>query len=677
MDSTGNDMGALLRVLETASASAAAGDTPLETEIKVSDVFNGLYQQSDFAETIVRHVASCFKVAADHRRSIGVEQGMLSDIKAVNSQYTADDIAALSLADSDVYVGLTSLKMRALRSWIMDILANAEDRPWTLKATPMPDLSDAAMAVVIEKLQQEITDFGLKGELQDRATDLKFLAKEHTQKTADVAARRAEDHIADIMLESDWRTVFEEFVTDIGTFPSAIIKGPNIRFVNRLQWTGETLEPVSKAIYTFQRVNPIHFYPSPNSTNTQDGAYLIHEVFYSHAELTQVKKLQGVLAAAVEALLTHYPDGTQGIDFSSATVAMDGVQGTDVSAAAPDHTYRVLSYYGTMSGRMLADSGVMANINTDEVYEVELWTCGGFLLRAYLSPHPLGARPFHSASYNKVPGSFWGISLPATIREPQRILNATVRAMVRNMAYSSGPIGEYDADRLQGEVDIASIEPYRMYATRQDRMSIAASQPAIRFQEVPNTAPQLLRVYEYFTKVADEMSGIPAYAMGTPTANGAGRTLGGLSLLMGNAAKGIKAIISSIDRNVIEPVVRDLYHLVVMSSDDASIKADVTVVARGSTGVLQRELTRSSIVEVLTMITPYSQSGIIPEEAMKTVLRDVLSNFGYPNLIPDPARAAQVQNAVSSVAGTPPPVLDRRSALPPDPGDAVRVPQAG
>jgi hypothetical protein len=46
------------------------------------------------------------------------------------------------------------------------------------------------------------------------------------------------------------------------------------------------------------------------------------------------------------------------------------------------------------------------------------------------------------------------------------VCNALMRAMVRNLAFSAGPIGEYDAHRLEGEPDVANIVPGRMYKVR-------------------------------------------------------------------------------------------------------------------------------------------------------------------------------------------------------------------
>jgi hypothetical protein len=222
------------------------------------------------------------------------------------------------------------------------------------------------------------------------------------------------------------------------------------------------------------------------------------------------------------------------------------------------------------------------------------------------------------------------------------------------MSYSAGPIGEVDVDRLANEEDIEAITPYRLYNVTADKYSTTPS-PAMRFQIVPSVADQLLRVYEYYAKMADDVSGVPAYVLGNPQVAGAGRTLGGLSLLMGNAAKGIKAIIANIDKYVIEPVVTSYWVMEMMFGSDPSAKGDSQVVARGASGLLQRELSQARAVEVLNMLTPYAQAGLVPPQGLQVVIRDVLRGLGYQadEIVPDPERRAQIAAATGQQPSLP------------------------
>jgi len=152
---------------------------------------------------------------------------------------------------------------------------------------------------------------------------------------------------------------------------------------------------------------------------------------------------------------------------------------------------------------------------------------------------------------------------------------------------------------------------------------------------------------------ADDITGIPAYIVGDPQVAGAGRTLGGLAMLMGNAAKGIKQVVSQIDSNIIEPLITALYRLNMRSNPDESIKADAQVVARGASGLLQRNLMQARALELLKVLAPFVQSGVVPSTAITFLLRQVVEGMGYDpdQLIPDTQGSRQQIEQVMQMLG--------------------------
>jgi hypothetical protein len=174
-----------------------------------------------------------------------------------------------------------------------------------------------------------------------------------------------------------------------------------------------------------------------------------------------------------------------------------------------------------------------------------------------------------------------------------------------------------------------------------------------------------MAVFEKYMKLADDLSGVPAYVLGNPQVAGAGRTLGGLSMLMGNAAKGIKNVQLNIDRDVITGVVEAFYMYNMLTSKDNSIKADAKVVARGATGLLQRELAQTRTVEILQLLQPYAVPGpdgkaIIEPDTLKYLLREILKNTGLDvdKAIPDPF-AEETQSELMGALGGPNPQVEQ------------------
>ena len=256
------------------------------------------------------------------------------------------------------------------------------------------------------------------------------------------------------------------------------------------------------------------------------------------------------------------------------------------------------------------------------------------------------------------------------------------------MALSAGPMVEADIERMENEQDIENVVPYRIYKVTTNPMQTNPG-PAMRFNQMTSTALHLLRVYAEFNLMADEVSGIPAYVAGNPDVAGAGRTLGGLSMLMGNAAKGIKRVIGIADNHLIQPLIEMMYMINMLYLDDDSVKADAQVVARGAAGLLQRELSQSRALELLNVLLQpaVQQQGIVTPAQIQTLIRDVATNMGYGELIGDQAITQELLTALQNAglsSGQPPqpgvgsmpairsavpqmPQLDARSQPPVDP----------
>ena len=668
------------------------------------------YQQPDPAVRLGKFVQSAFQAAADHRRGLGVDEQMRSGLRAVLNEYDPD-VAALLGDDASIYVGLTNVKVRALQSWLTDILANVSDKPWTLQPTPSPELSAADREIVVQQLAQEVAAQGIENQpeiVMELARHMKAAQKKYADKLAEAAVSRMEQKIEDHLLEGGWRDALAAFFVDLSIYPSAVMKAPVLKEKKTLRWIDGQPVPVSELVYGVERVSPFDIFPAPNAVDPQTGAYIIERRRMSPSALDDAKRMVGFQPTVIDALRAVHPAGYKdGVVAEESEHAQLEIRANlTKSKSAPDSLYDVIIYYGKVPGRHLMEMGIdVADMTA--MYEAEVWVCAGYTLRAILNPHPLGRRPFHATSFDKIPGSFWGRSLPSILSDPQRMVNAAARALARNMPFSSAPVSEVDVDRLVDEEDITSITPYRVYLTSNDAV-VNSNQPVFRFHQIPDNAGSLLKVQDYYTKLADDVSGIPAYVIGNPNVAGAGRTLGGLSLLMGNAAKGVKKVIGNIDRDVIEPLVSSLFELLMMFDPDTSIKADAKVVARGASGILQRELSQSRAVETLQMLTPYVQLGIVPPIGLQVLLRQIMQSLGYSDneIVPDPDRqnalALQAQQAQimaqaaqgaqggggaiqapakpgaidfrAQIPATPPPTLDNRSATPPPPGAADQVP---
>jgi hypothetical protein len=659
--------------------------------------------------SLTAFIASAYQQAKAARQECGVEEEFEYCAATVKNEYTAAERTRLGIDDSnDIFAPITSTKVMALESWLRDIFVNAEEQPWTIEPTEIPDLPQWMEDRILQQVAQEFAAVGENADpmaVADRLSELKALALPEARRIAARAARRVEKFLADQMQEGGFREAFDGFIHDFSVFPNAFIKGPFISHKQKLVWENGTVVAKTVPTLTVAHVSPHNIFPSPNALTTQDGGYIIERMFMSASDLRELAELPdaasfGYDAAAIDELLEAFPNGTTGSSVRQAQLDFFTESTVDT-----DQLFEVIVYYGHIREKVLAEHRAGVNAThvgaASETRHVEVWWCNNHVLRVV----ELGEgrlRPIHSTSFRKRPGRFWGISLPLVLRQIQRGANACLRSLVTNMAYSSGPIFELDADRLDLEDDLDEITPWRIFTTTTTSLvSQVTAQPAIRMHTIDSHSRELLLVYDRFEKMADDASGIPAYVIGAPQVAGAGRTLGGLALLMGNAAKGIKRVVSNIDKHVIEPLVSAAYLQAAISVEDRSLLADAEVKARGASGLLQRELTQARAVEVLQLLTPYVQAGVVPQDTVTILLRDIVASLGFSpdDLIPDVQRGADIQSFLQQQGAVPtaphpnaaPDVLaqlqggglsqapqvqlDQRSQPPPNPANAERIPQ--
>jgi hypothetical protein len=184
-----------------------------------------------------------------------------------------------------------------------------------------------------------------------------------------------------------------------------------------------------------------------------------------------------------------------------------------------------------------------------------------------------------------------------------------------------------------------------------------------------------MAVYEKFSTLADEYTGIPKYMTGDSAAGGAGRTASGMSMMMSNAGKSIKQVIANIDENVIRLAIERLYFYNMRYGDDPDLKGDVNIVARGATSLLvkeQAQMRQNQFLQI-ALSNPLTQQ-IVGVEGIAELLRQAAKTLDLnpDNIVPpveiikarmqqQQQQAAQQQQAMleqqggqAAAGGTPP-----------------------
>jgi hypothetical protein len=488
------------------------------------------------------------------------------------------------------------------------------------------------------------------------------------------------------MLDGGWREAFGAFVSDLMVFPTAFLRAPVVEMTRQLVWDHNKTKVVDKPLMRIRRVDPFDVFPSPDSTTTQDGHYIIERARMTPERLHAAIGVPGFREDAIRYVLEKYQSGY--IERTTEDAERRRLEYRE-TPLLETRTLDTLIYNGKIPGRTLLDHGVFID-DPEKQYEVEVWTVANYTVKAVLNPDPVGMRPIFGTSYKKNNGAFWGESVISLLFDVERCYNSFIRAAIKNAQFSSGPFGEVNVERLGDDEKPSEVQPYKLYHVTPDLSGMGGATSAFTFHEIPNHVNNLLEGAAYFYKLADDISGIPAYVTGLPQLQGGGRTLGGLSILMGNAAKGIKNVALHIDKDIIEQIVTLYYNYNMLTSDDPDIKADVKILARGASGLLQRELAQSKMTDILTLLTPYAQmqpnpNGLIPADLLQHVITEVLKSTGMnvASYIQDPLRAktlamdlqgAGIQTAMARGQGQPPPLPPQSMPISKKP-EPINLPQ--
>ena len=630
-----------------------------------------LRQQIPVLTGLASHVRKCWEAARDAKQPI--ERIMLKALRQRRGEYEADKLAQIrETGGSEIFMMVTETKCRGAESWLRDILLDEGMVPFDLKPTHVPEMPPdyeerltASMGakvvqiiqsgmpldpMVMEQMQEQIAD-DMKQALLAEATD---------------RAERMKKRIQDQFAEGGMVENFSAFISDLATYPAAIIKGPVVRRKRQLEWvqdeTGAYIPQTQDRILpTYQRVDPFRFYPEPGLTRLEEG-YCIEHHRLSEADLSDLIGVPGYDDGAIKAVLA---EGASSEWLWSAEHTKAELENKYNIWRSDSNKYDALEFWGRVSGQDLIDFGLDAEEvpEVSRMYDACVWVVGKWVIKATLNYDPLGDKPYRMTSCVKRPGALWGVSIPELIEDVQAMCNAAARALANNMGIASGPQVEISVDRLAEGEKITQVYPWKVWQTVADPMG--SGQPAVRFNQPDDRSGPLLAVYQQFARMADEQSGIPAYVYGDGAVGGAGRTASGLSMLMGSAGKGIRQTVMHIDFDVIGPLVTAQYNWNMQYVDDATIKGDCEVIPRGAVTLANREQLNVRRVEFLQATANPLDAQIVGAKGRAAILREVAKGLAMPvdNIVPtdeqidiqSSMQAAQQQQAAVMAQQTPNP----------------------
>ena len=585
-----------------------------------------------------------------------IDLKMLQCLRTRRGVYSPGELAALQSGNSGlniVFADLTETKCRAASAWIREIILPVGERPWGVDPSPVTSLPRYMQEQVVEKAiaqaQQVMQQAHAAGGAPMSEQEFGALARQLGEKLRDeteaalkkVAKTRAvrmETQIAERLVEGSYEEAMDGFIEDFVTYPAAILKGPIYRRHKQLQWGEGYVPKVSNnPVQSWERVSPFDAYPAPSAKNCQVGDF-IERIRFRREELYDLKGLPDYKDDQIDGALRDYTNGhLEGWLWTEAE-RQRLEQESMYMWLSPPGVIDALNYWGSVPGWKLMSWGVenikAGNAKAEAIeptreYECNVLICGAYILYAAVNPDPLDQRPYRKACYDEVPGAFWGRSIPDLAATSQKMCNGIACALADNLSMASGPMVWVHADRFADGEDTQSIYPWRLWQLKSDPSQ--GVNPGIGFFQADDRAQSLMSTYEQWETRADDATGIPRYTYGNDATGGAGETASGLSMLMNNAAKGLRRAIGNIDLNVIAPSIGQTFTNEMLYNPDHSIKGDCIVVPRGAAAILIKESAQQKRTQFLQMVTNnQSIAQILGPKYIANIVREVASVMEMP-----------------------------------------------
>jgi len=580
-----------------------------------------------------------------------IDLKLLDCLRARRGVYSASALAAMQSANSGmniVWADLTETKSRAASAWIREIVLPVGEQPWGVDPTPIPELPDqlkngivsAALNSAKQAMQQNAQAGGAamsKEEFRALALQvgdqLRDQAEAAVSKEAEKRALRMEKQIAERLDKGGYEPAMDAFVEDFVTYPAAILKGPFYRRHKELEWgTGFIPKVSNNPAQSWERASPFDCYPAPSARTPQDGDF-IERIRFRREELHDLKGLPDYKDDQIDSALRDYSNGhLEGWLWTEAE-RQRLEQESLYMWLSPPGVIDALNYWGSVPGWKLLTWGVVSRkgfeIEETQEYECNVVVCGRYVLYAALNPHPLHQRPYRKACYDEIPGAFWGRSIPDLCSTSQKMCNAIVCALADNLSMASGPMVWVHADRFADGENSVEIFPWKIWQLKSDPTQ--GTNPGVGFFQTDDRSANLMSTYEQWEVRADDATGIPRYTYGNENAGGSADTATGLSMLMNNAAKGLRRAISNIDLNVIAPTISDTFTYEMLYNNDESIKGDCVVVPRGAAAILIKESAQQRRTQFLQMVVGSPViTGILGPKYIANIVREVAAAMELP-----------------------------------------------
>ena len=267
------------------------------------------------------------------------------------------------------------------------------------------------------------------------------------------------------------------------------------------------------------------------------------------------------------------------------------------------------------------------------------------LLKAVENPYMMKDRSFIAYQHDTVPNRFWGRGVAEKGYNPQKALDAELRARIDAMALTVHPMMGIDATRIP-RGGTFSVEPGKNVFTTGDPNTVL--RPFNFGQVSPNTFHQsgdLERMVQMATGSMDSAAPV--------SVNARNNTASGMSMMLSGSIKRSKRTLANIERKCISPLLHKAAWRYMQLDTDRYPVVDIKFKVFSTLGIMAREVEQQQLTGLLNTVPPdspaywmlirsiYENSSIADKDKMLVLVDQMLQQALQPKQDPMAALKAQ------------------------------------
>lgn len=401
---------------------------------------------------------------------------------------------------------------------------------------------------------------------------------------------------------------------------------------------GSTFEAMmqEEVVCRLEAIPPDQFVIDPTARTIDEALGCAHEMVRPKYSIEKKQSMGVYFDTPIGAFIDDIDVSGKGEQKSK--VSSDKVKITEYAGMIPRRLLEAINPSDSSKDDSLGDVVEKASKDEDLDLVEALVTIANdaILLKAVENPFTMMDRPYVAYQHDTVPNRFWGRGVAEKGYNPQKALDAELRARIDGMALTIHPMIAADGSRLPRGMNF-SVRPGRTVLTNGNPKDVIM--PFNFGQVSPNTFHQsgdLERMIQMGTGAMDS-----ATPVGISPRN---NTASGMSMIASGAIKRSKRTMQNIERNFLIPIIDKFAWRYMQFDPNRYPASDTKFMARSTMGIMAREFEQQQLTNLLQAVPPESPAhwillkGIIDNSSMdnKEEMMQVMDQLLQQSLHPQP-----------------------------------------